>query len=202
MGELDLSQDERTLFVELGHHIARLMWQNLGQSDPTIQTQMYDRAESVYEQSCGTMHDLGVYTSSNAGSYRFVMPLDEVRGHLQSAGLYTTYPFKDIIGNFLSAVECQSDISTKRTPFGVPEHLQQAMWAFVQLDYATHEPKGFSWSDNIKPIMIAEFFWSQDGESFQTRQEQADNTLAEDMWNALPKWRRHVLARSMKGKSE
>lgn len=202
MGKLDLSNDERELFIELGHHIARVMWQNLGKSDPTFQTEMYDRAESVYEHGCGIMHDLGVFHTDQSALYSFTMPLDDVRDHLRDLVPQTVYSFEEIIGNFLWATDYQGDISTEKEPFDVPGYLQQAMWGFVKLGYAERKPNGFEWSERIAPIMIAEFFWSEESESFQTLDKTEASALAEVMWDALPNWRRHVLARWIVGKSE
>lgn len=202
METLELTCDERELFVELGHHIARVMWQNLGKSDPTFQTSMWNSAESVYEHGCCIMHDLGVFTQDSPANYRFTIPLDEVRDHLQGQSLKTAYTLEEIIGKFLWALDYQGDISTEKEPFEVPGYLQQAMWGLVKLGYAVREPGGFRWDKKIEPIMISEFFWSREAESYETLDKQRANTLAEEMWNALPTWRRHIMARWISGKSE
>ncbi len=197
----DLTPDERDLFVELGYHIARVMWQTLGQSDPTFQTLMWDRAESVYEHGCLIMLELGVFALEDTSQYRFAMPLDEVRAHLRGLTPETRYGFDQIIGNFLWATaEYQGDVSTGKDPFEVPGFLHPAMWGFVKLGYATRAPGGFRWTDRIAPIMIAEYLWSGEGESFDTLERQEADALAEAMWAALPLWRRHLLARRIMGK--
>ena len=192
---LDLSHDERALLVELGHHVARAMWQRLGASDPTFQAVMHDRAESVCEDGCALLQDLGVFHADRPSSYRFAMPLDHVRDHLRGLVPQTSYNLDQIIGVFLWALHDLGEISTKKDPFDVPGHLQQAMWGFVTLGLAERGADGFTWTDKIAPIMIAEFFWTDDGESVESLDKAAADTLAEDMWTALPVWRRHVLAR-------
>ena len=202
MGDVALTSEEQELFVELGHHIARVMWQNLGRSDPTYQAVMHDQAMSVYEHGCGIMSELGVFRAEESSLYRFAMPLEEVRDHLRGASPGAIYSFEQIIGNFLWATAgYQNDVSDEQAPFEVPGHLQQAMWAFVKLSYATREPQGFLWSDKIAPIMIAENLWSLEGESFRTLKRQRKEDLTERIWAAIPPWRRHLLARWIVGKS-
>ena len=197
-----LTHEEQELFVELGYHIARVMWQNLGRSDPTYQSVMHDKAESVYERGCLIMWDLGVFRSEKSSLYRFAMPLEEVRDHLRGASPGEIYSFEQIIGNFLWATAgYQGDVSDEKVPFEVPGYLQQAMWAFVKLGYATREPEGFLWSEKIAPIMIAEHLWSREGESRRTLDRQRMEELTEQIWTAIPLWRRHLLARWIVGKT-
>lgn len=200
---MELSPEERKLFVEVGYHIARVMWQNLGQSDPTYQTKMWDGAESVYEHGCEIMHELGVFRCESPSCYRFAMPLEHVRTHLEEFHGEISYCLDRIVGKFLWATAgYQGDVSDQRAPFEVPGYLQQAMWAFVALGYARREPEGFVWTDKIAPIMIAEYLWSADGESHTTWRNREAEELAERIWRAIPVWRRHLLARWIAGKSE
>lgn len=200
---MDLSSEERKLFVEAGYHIARIMWQNLGDSDPAHQTEMWDRAESVYEHGCGIMRELGVFRSERPGNYRFAMPLEDVRDYLRGVSPGPQYSFDQIVANFLfAAAGYQGDVSDEKEPFEVPGYLQQAMWAFVNLGYATREPKGFMWTDKIAPIMVAAYLWRPDGQSVKTEERQIADDLSERVWAAIPAWRRHLLARWIVGKSE
>lgn len=200
---MELSPEERTLFVEIGHHIARVMWQNLGRSDLTYQTEMWDCAESVYEHGCAIMENLGVFRRESPSLYRFAMPLENVRTHLEGFHGDSFYDLDRIVGIFLWATAgYQGDVSDQRAPFDVPGHLQQAMWAFVAMEYARREPEGFVWTDKIAPIMIAECLWTAEGESFSTLAVRDSEDLTERIWTAIPVWRRHLLARWIVGKSE
>ena len=200
---MQLSSEERELLVEVGHHLARVMWQNLGGSDPTYQAVMWDGAESVYEHGCAILQELGVFRSEGPGNYRFALPLEEVRDHLRRVTPETAYGLDRIIGTFLWATAgYQGDVSDERTPFEVPGHLQQALWAFVKLGYATREPQGFQWSDRIAPIMIAESLWDSEGRSLTTQMRRTAEELAERIWAAIPLWRRHLLARWIVGRQE
>ena len=113
-----LTFEEQELFVELGYHIARVMWQNLGRSDPTYQAVMWDGAMSVYEHGCGIMEELGVFRSEEPSTYRFAMPLEEVRDHLRGASPGEIYSFEQIIGNFLWATAgYQGTFSSETSPW-------------------------------------------------------------------------------------
>lgn len=199
---MSLSADERDLFVEVGYHIARVMWQNLAESDPSFKAAMWDQAESVYEHGCGILQELGVFRADVDG-YRFEMPLDDVRDHLKTVSPEISYSFDKIIGYFLWATLYQGDVSSEREPFEVPGYLQQAMWAFVKLHYATRVSGGFQWSDKMAPIMMAESLWSrQTGQSFATIDKAQALALADRIWAAMPGWRRRLLARWIGGRSE
>ncbi len=200
---MEITLEQRPLFVEVGHHIARAMWQTIGRSDPTYETEMYDMAMSVFEHGCGLMQDLGVFECTTPGSYKFTMPLEKVRAYLTTLEPQSTYTFDEMIGNFIWACsEHQTDISTEKDPFEVPGYMQEAMWAFVSLGYATREPAGFQWTPRMATIMIAEYLWSNEGDSYATLDKQRDLEFAHQIWKAVPIWRRHLLARWIKGKSE
>jgi len=200
---LILSDDEQSLFVELGYHIARVMWQNIGGEDPTYQSEMYDRAESVYEHGCNIMHSLGVFTYDKSKNlYYFAMPLEEVRSHLKIHTPKIRYTLDEIIGKFFWAIDYQGDLSTEKIPFIVPEHLQQAMLCLVKMGFATKIDDEYQWTEKIEPIMIEEIFWTKEGESLQTIQKNESETLFQEMWNTLPTWHKHYLARWISGKNE
>jgi len=198
-----LAPEQRRLFVETGHHIARLMWQTLGNSDPSYRTVMFDKAMSVYEHGCSLLKDFGIVVPEGPHKWRFVMPLDQVREYLDKLQPGTAYTLEQMIGLFLSAsIDRRGELSSEKGPFQVPGHLQQAMWAFVQLDYAKREPTGFQWTEKVRPMMVVEGLWSHEGESLATLDKRQTLQLADEMWAALPLWRRHLLARWIVGKSE
>lgn len=202
MSMLKLSEDERILFVEIGYHIARVMWENLSQSDASYDAEMWDRAESVYERGCSIMQQLGVFECNRPSNYKFSMPLAKVREYLQNIEPEMTYSLDEMIGNFLWAVsDYQGEVSNENEVFEVPGRLQQAMWAFAKLGYATREPGGFKWTSKIAPIMVSEYLWSNDEESWNTLEKQEAAKLTEKVWSAIPFWYKHYLARWIVGKS-
>ena len=200
---MSLSAEERELFVEVGYHIARVMWQNLAESDPSFETEMWDQAESVYEHGCAIMQELGVFRAEGLSAYYFEMPLDDVRDHLSTVSPEISYSFDKIIGEFLWATGYQGDLSPQHEPFEVPGYLQQAMWAFVKLQYATRVSDGFQWSDKIVPIMKAEGMWSEPTRQRPATVDKAQAVkLADRIWAAMPAWRRHLMARWVGGRGD
>ncbi|WP_419905009.1 hypothetical protein [Kiloniella sp.] len=201
--ELKLTEDERTLFVETGYHIARVMWHCLGESDPTFKSEMWNNGQSIFEVGCDIMGELGVFDADKDPYYFFAMPLDNVREHLKSHIPISNYRLESIIGNFLSTTShYREEISDEKATFEVQGGFQQAMWAFVQCGYATREANGFVWSDKIAPIMVAENLWDQEEESYTTENKKKTVDLTEQIWAAIPLWRRHLMARWIGHKSE
>ena len=200
---LTLTDETRPLFVEIGHHIARCLWETLGQKDPNYETEMWDQAESVYEHGTSILTELGILNEIGQSLYTFRVTPPDVRDHLGDLEPRTDYTFDQIIGNFLRFTsDYRGEISNEPDPFQVPGYLEQAMWAFVALGYATREPDGFQWTDKIRPIMVAEYLWSaEENKSYVTIDREKSQKLADRMWDTLPLWRRHCLARWIVGKS-
>ena len=199
----ELGQDERKLFVEACYHIARRTWESIGGKDPTYSAEMWHASEMVFESGCAILSDFAIIEQVDQGSYKFVIKVADVRKHLENKEPPTRSALKEIIGNFLWFTSgYASEVSQEREPFQVSGILEQVMWAFVACGYATREPEGFKWAPKIAPIMFAECLWFEEtGKSFSSHHRDEAADLANQMWKALPVWRRHYLARWIKGQT-
>ena len=97
------------------------------------------------------------------------MPLEQVREHLLSTACATTLTFDEVVGVFISAVHHQGEVSTEREPFTVSDQLEQAVIYLCHHSYLTKSDTGYLWTQKVKPIMVANYLWSEDGESYDTR---------------------------------
>ena len=188
---MTLSPEEHKLFVETAYHLADEIWHGA-------------LAVSAHEEAQLIAVHLGLFETTGSGAPKPAMPRDEVRAHLATISPSEACPLERIIGCFLSLkITQRGEISDEKVPFEAPGRLQQAMWAFVMLDYATREQGGFAWTDKIAPIMQAEALWCREtGESFTTIYRHEAARLTEQIWSAMSVWRRHALARWIAGKSE
>ena len=200
-----ITEDERRLLVEIGYYLSKVTWEIVGESDPSNETKMYFTGISVFDLGVADLRELGIVrrvTSEERTFDLFEIRLENVRDYLEGVSLEPTFDLNELVGDFLRITDHHGDLSNERVQFAVRDDFMDTMAAFVKLGYATIEPDGFRWTEKIAPIMIAQFLWTTDQESFQTLDDRAAETLAEKMWAALPKWRRRLLAKWIVGKSE
>jgi hypothetical protein len=188
-----LSPDERKLLGECCYHIAR--WLGLSEAPSPSEAQINTAAMGGTFKSCAAaLAILDILEPVDSYRYAVRVPLTGVRDHVANTKEAPPNTVENVIGAFLDAADHW--ISTEKDPFEVDGDCQQAMWAFVQLGFATREPTGFQWTEKIAPIMVANYLWSGETlESFDTQARAREIELADRIWAAIPIWRRHWLAR-------
>lgn len=200
---LHLNDTTRPLFVEMCHHIARGVWETLGQGDPDHSARMWTAGEAVYERACDLLADLGVLSRVGPSHFAFLIPLSDVRAHLAGLAPRTRTSLTAITGIFLwLTCEELNELSTGRAPFEVPDDLLDVMQALVGTGKAVRDPDGFRWTSKIAPMMMTENLWEPDARRTAKQDKRTPREkLADEMWEALPLWRRHYLARRSTGRS-
>jgi hypothetical protein len=194
-----LSLDERKLLGECCYHIAR--WLGLSETPDPNEAEINSAAMGGTFKSCAkALAMLDILEPMDSYRYAVRVPLTSVRDHVAITKDAPSNTVDKVIGAFLYAADHW--ISTERDPFEVDGDCQQAMWAFVQLGFATREPTGFRWSEKIASIMVANYLWSSETlESFASQARAREIELADRIWATIPAWRRHWLARRFAEKS-
>ena len=183
---MELSEDEKALYVELAVQIAVRMGGVVIDRRPPQFPALEDRFDikgrifehgflSDFEAGCVVLQKLGALQPLNMDEtphedegawtayYRMKFDLPELHEHLSGALPESALSLSEVIKAFLGlTTDYGCEISTGRDAFAVPPDFERIFDLFEQCGYVVRSDGMVEWTDKIAPQMRAIYAWNDD----------------------------------------
>lgn len=177
---------ETALVTELAVGIARRLTDILARTsvaDGAPPGHLHHAYTSAFEQGCGLLWNMGLATAADGAgpvalgvsqgipAYFKLMDDAAIRQTLSEEMLPTTPPLPVLLEAFIAlACDYGADAARRlphtRTPFSPAPVNAAVVDALAEHGYLDRvEGDRFTWSDNIAPVMVAAYFWDEDGQN-------------------------------------
>ena len=138
---------------------------------------------STSEDAEVTLEQLHVITR-DAGQPVLALSTDALPGHFAS-GAYDAH-FGDLLEAYLSFVDWNGDVPTRRAPFSPPAKHQRILALLADLGYLTSADDGYRWTDLAGPAMLCAGAWTPDFRSHAEVRDEERDAQARRIVSELP----------------